>query len=142
MNLGVNISDKEIKSAINKLIQLKNELSKEVDMEIASAGEDIVRLSKQKAPAFIAGQIYLNKKDFLKYSVKSDFIYSAYFEFGTGKYYLEYKSELTSEWQSIAADYFVNGKGRLDRKPYLYPSFNEVRPKLFKTIIDLIKEKN
>jgi len=140
MNIDIKISNSEIKSVINKLIDIKNKISKEVDYEIANSAEEIVLLAKQKAPNFIANQIYSNRLDFLRYSVKSNFIYSAYFEFGTGKYYLEYKSELTPEWQDIAANYFINGRGRINANPYLYPSFNEVRPKLFKRIIDLFKE--
>ena len=140
MNININISDKQLKEVINKLTSLKNKISDEVNMEIAAAAEDIVTLAKQKAPEFIAPQIYSKKIDYLNYAIRSDFIYSAYFEFGTGDFFKRYRSELTPEWIIIASKFYVNGLGRLDKRPYLYPSFNEVRPKLFKRIIDLFKE--
>jgi hypothetical protein len=140
MNINVNISDKQIREVINKLTSIKNKISDEVNIEIAAAAEEIVTLAKQKAPEFIAPQIYSKKIDYLNYAVRSDFIYSAYFEFGTGRFFRDYRSQLTPEWIIIANQFYVNGLGRLDKIPYLYPSFNEVRPKLFKRIIDLFKE--
>lgn len=55
---------------------------------------------------------------------------AAYFEFGTGKNYNEYKSELPPEWQELALTFKKNGKGTIKRSPFLYPAFFEFTPQL------------
>jgi len=46
----------------------------------------------------------------------------AYIEFGTGIHV-----EVDPEWQDIAWEFYVNGKGRLRATPYLYPAYTKGR---------------
>ena len=51
------LKDRDVQNALNKLKLLKNDLAKEVDMEIGAAAEDIATLARNKAPEFNAGGI-------------------------------------------------------------------------------------
>jgi hypothetical protein len=76
---------------------------------------------------------------FLRYSIDSNYNYSAYVEFGTGKFFLDYQNKLTNEWRTIAREFFVNGLGKTPQQPFLYPSVTEVKPKLYKRLNKLIR---
>jgi hypothetical protein len=132
------LKDREVQNALNKLKQLKNDLAKEVDMEIGAAAEDIATLARNKAPEFIAGGISVEKLSFLRYSINSNFQYSAYYEFGTGDFYKKYQGRLTNEWREIAKKYYVNGLGTTKQQPFLFPSVKQVQPKLYKKLYNLI----
>jgi hypothetical protein len=132
------LKDREVQNALNKLKQLKNDLAKEIDMEIGAAAEDIATLARNKAPEFIAGGISVEKLSFLRYSINSNYQYSAYFEFGTGGFYDRYKSKLTNEWREIAKLYYVNGEGKTEQQPFLFPSVKQVEPKLYKKLYNLV----
>jgi hypothetical protein len=133
------INDRQLKDSLNKLKKLKNDLAKEVDMELAAAAEEIALLAKSKAPGMIASGISANQMSFLRYSIDSNYNYSAYVEFGTGKFFLDYQSKLTNEWRTIAREFFVNGLGKTPQQPFLYPSVTEVKPKLYKRLNKLIR---
>jgi hypothetical protein len=138
MAVFIRLKDREVQNALNQLKKLKNELAKEVDMEIGAAAQEIALLARRRAPEFIAGGIGVEKLSFLRYSINSNFIYSAYFEFGTGGFYDKYKSKLTNEWREIAKLYFVNGEGKTEQQPFLFPSVKQVEPKLYKKLYNLV----
>jgi hypothetical protein len=46
---------------------------------------------------------------------------AAYIEFGTGRYFPQYPGK-EKEWQDLAREFYVNGKGFMRPAPYLYPS--------------------
>jgi len=56
--------------------------------------------------------------------------FAAYVEFGTGDSAAQYVPTLPSEWQQVARRYYINGKGRLIKKPFLLPAFFEYSAKL------------
>jgi len=133
------LNDREVQNALNKLKQLKNDLAKEVDMEIGAAAEEIATLARRKAPEFIAGTISVEKLSFLRYSIDANYRYSAYYEFGTGIFYDKYKSRLTNEWREIAKQFYVNGEGFTKQRPFLFPSVKQVQPKLYKKLYNLVR---
>ena len=45
----------------------------------------------------------------------------AYIEFGTGRYFPKYPGK-EKEWQALAKEYYVNGRGWMMPSPYFYPS--------------------
>jgi hypothetical protein len=47
----------------------------------------------------------------------------AYIEFGTGEYAKDTLEDYNKEWRDLAYDFFVNGKGKLPARPYMYPSW-------------------
>lgn len=133
------INDRQLKDSLNKLKKLKNDLAKEIDLELAAGAEEIALLAKQKAPGMIASGISVEKLSFLRYSIDSNYNYSAYVEFGTGNFFNNYKSQLSNEWRKIASEFYVNGLGRTPQQPFLYPSVNQVKPKLYKRLNNLIR---
>lgn len=133
------INDRQLKDSLNKLKKLKNDLAKEIDLELGAGAEEIALLAKQKAPGMIASGISVVKLSFLRYSIVSNYNYSAYVEFGTGQFFRDYKSQLTNEWRTIAREFFVNGLGTTPQQPFLYPSVNQVKPKLYKRLNNLIR---
>jgi len=58
----------------------------------------------------------------------------AYLEFGTGKYARAYLQSRPIEERDKAYDFYKTGKGTIKEFPYLFPSFDEERPKLIKRI--------
>lgn len=47
----------------------------------------------------------------------------AYIEFGTGEYATGTLSAYNAEWRDLAREFYVNGKGRLPARPYMYPAW-------------------
>jgi hypothetical protein len=133
------INDRQLKDSLNKLKKLKNDLAKEIDLELADGAEEIALLAKQKAPGMIASGISVTKMSFLRYSIDSNYNYSAYVEFGTGQFFRDYRSQLTNEWRKIASEFYVNGLGTTRQQPFLYPSVTQVKPKLYKRLNNLIR---
>lgn len=133
------VNERSLQDSLNKLKKLANDLAKEVDMELGAAAEEIGLLAKQKAPSYIASQISVEKLSPLRYSINSNYIYSAYIEFGTGNFFKNYQGVLTNEWKQIAQEFYVNGLGRTPQQPFLYPSVTAVKPKLYKRLNTLIR---
>ncbi|RAJ28870.1 hypothetical protein [Pedobacter cryoconitis] len=47
----------------------------------------------------------------------------AYVEFGTGEYASGTLAAYNQEWRELARQFYVNGKGRLPARPYMYPAW-------------------
>jgi anaerobic selenocysteine-containing dehydrogenase len=137
--VSLKINQRSLQDTLNKLKKLQNDLAKEIDMELGAAAEDMATLAKQKAPGFISNGIYARKESFLRWSVNSNYKYSAYIEFGTGRFFKDYEGKLTTEWKQIAQQFYVNGLGRTPQHPFLYPSVTQVKPKLYKRLNNLIR---
>jgi len=58
----------------------------------------------------------------------------AYLEFGTGKYAREYLQSRPIEEREKAYEFYETGRGTIKEFPYLFPSFDEERPRLIKRI--------
>ena len=56
----------------------------------------------------------------VEFSVASP--YAAYIEFGTGLFAAAYVPSLPPSLQEYAMTFFVNGKGRIPARPYLFPA--------------------
>lgn len=52
---------------------------------------------------------------------KADDNMPAYIEFGTGRYFPNYPGK-EKEWQDLARQYYVNGRGFMRPRPYFYPT--------------------
>lgn len=130
-------------SDFNKFInQIKKDLGDklvEIDAEMGASVEEMATKAKTLAPVDvddfpISQGINVKKDKELNYTLSSDNQYSAYFEFGTGKYAATYVPNLDEEWQVLARKYFVNGKGTIPDSPFMYPSVKSVFPKMVKNI--------
>jgi hypothetical protein len=47
----------------------------------------------------------------------------AYIEFGTGEYAKWTIGLYDQEWRDMAYEFYVNGKGKLPARPYMYPAY-------------------
>lgn len=47
----------------------------------------------------------------------------AYIEFGTGEYASQTVGGYEQNWRDLAYTFYVNGKGKLPARPYMYPAF-------------------
>lgn len=47
----------------------------------------------------------------------------AYIEFGTGEYARSTVGLYDQEWRDMAYEFYVNGKGKLPARPYMYPAY-------------------
>jgi len=134
---------------INNLNKAISDIKKAAEAALEKADEaleqgikDIVAQSKSYAPDDIKGNpiangISYSKNGLLDYTYVSQNPYSAYFEFGTGRYAREYLPKLENEWQELASKYIVNRKGTIPEISFIYPSIKKELP----NIIDNINKK-
>ena len=140
--LKVQVNDTYFNKALNKLKDLQNDFTEEVDIELAAASVDIERIAKQNAPVDtgrLRASISANKLSLLRHEVRVATNYAAYVEFGTGQKYKTYEAKLTNEWKNIAADFFKTGKGTTRPQPYLYPAVKVVLKDFKKRFKDRLK---
>jgi hypothetical protein len=65
---------------------------------------------------------------------------AAYFEFGTGKSYLQMQGNYTPEMKRIAQSYYKDGKGTIKAHPYLFPAYYKYRKEFIQSIKALVKK--
>jgi len=58
----------------------------------------------------------------LRVQIAVSAFYAAYIEFGTGIFAASYVPTLPPEWQKLAMQHFVSGKGRGRQHPFLFPA--------------------
>ena len=114
-----------------------------VDAELGASVEEMATKAKTLATTDIQGisiaqGISVQKNAKLSYTLSSSNPYSAYFEFGTGKYAATYVPNLDEEWQVLARKYFIDGKGTIPDRAFLYPSVKAVFPKMVKRINNIL----
>ena len=131
----------------NKFItDLKKTIDKkldEVDAELGASVETMATQAKSLASTDVMGNsiaqgIGVIKNDKLSYTLSSSNPYSAYYEFGTGKYAATYVPNLDEEWQELARKYFKTGKGTIPERRFLYPSVKAEFPKMVKRINNIL----
>lgn len=64
----------------------------------------------------------------------SDEEMAAYIEFGTGNFAATYLAGKPKEMVEDALKFFVNGKGTMPAKPYLFPAFYKYRDEIVKVM--------
>lgn len=65
---------------------------------------------------------------------------AAWYEFGTGKNYLQMAASYTPEMRQIAQTFFRTGKGTIKAHPYLFPAYYRNRKEFLKSIKALVKK--
>lgn len=117
---GLNKTISQLRSAADKRLN-------EVDMEMAAGTEMMATVAKRIFSADnpeIRASIRSNKVRPFVYELAAgygDDPMAAYIEFGTGKYFPQYPGK-EAQWQALAREYYVNGKGWMRPAPYFYPS--------------------
>lgn len=120
--------------------QIQRSLNKFVDKKLEKADKEIyesvvqmmTRASSSVSSKFpeIASSLYATRHSMFVYELGSPVKYSAYVEFGTGKYAGKYLNNKGADWQSIAAKYIINKQGKTREYPYFYRSVNYVWGKM------------
>jgi len=64
---------------------------------------------------------------------------AAYVEFSTGQDAASYLATVEPEWREQAKKFYVNGKGTIIGKPYLYPNYLKQRTEFLKDLTKLVK---
>ena len=140
----IDMSMSQFNKAINAIEKQLNDKIVKVDNEIAAGSEEIMLNAKRKAPIDITGTpiaqgMYVKKNRPLSYSLISKNPYSAYYEFGTGRYAENYVPTLPDDWQKLARSYYVDGSGTIPRHTFFYTSIFEGLPKLINNIKNILK---
>ena len=126
-----------LNETFNALGSRVDAIKKEVDNEMAASVELMATNAKQLFPSGRASvngqtQMYAEIRASIRADKKMPFVYEliagkgtdpmpAYIEFGTGKYFPQYPGK-EKEWQALAKEYYVNGRGWMTPSPYFYPS--------------------
>ena len=144
MARALNINVQGLTKTISQLKAASDGRLKEVDMEMA-AGTEMM--------ATVAKGIFSADNPEIRASIRSTkvrpFVYelaagygddpmAAYIEFGTGKYFPQYPGK-EKEWQALAKEYYVNGRGWMTPSPYFYPSVTSGIVSLVNNIKQLFK---
>lgn len=126
---GIKVELKGFNEAIKKL-DIHN-LEQAITDELDDFGRGVVRDAKQNLSThgtidfgFLTNSINSETKP-LSVTISAHKDYAAYVEFGTGPYAASYVPSLEPEWQAIARQFFVNGKGRMHAQPYLHPAIEK-----------------
>ena len=110
------------------LDNLEVNVKREVNEEIRIFASNTVADAQVNVNAIAADESPL--KQLIKYEyingvaiITSNAGYSAYVEFGTGIFAAGYVASLPPDLQAYAMQFFVNGKGRLPARPFLFPAY-------------------
>jgi hypothetical protein len=133
----LNIKITGVESTFATLKDKYNSAMMEVDREMAASTEQMATTAKSIFPGgnpAIKGetQKYAEIRSKIKAEKNRPYNYSlvagdsgddmpAYIEFGTGSYFPQYPGK-EKEWQALAKEYYVNGRGWMKPSPYFYPS--------------------
>jgi len=127
MAAALSINIKGLNKIISDLKSSSDNRLEEVDNEMYASTELM---------ATVAKKIFSSPNNQIRNSIRAiknrPFVYeliagygddpmAAYIEFGTGRYFPNYPGK-EAEWQALARQYYVNGKGWMRPAPYMYPS--------------------
>lgn len=116
-----------VDETFNKLNKSIEKINLQIDNEMAAGVEAMALNAKaifSSDNAEIRASIRSKKVKDFSYELiagRGDDPMAAYIEFGTGRYFANYPGK-EKEWQDLARQYYVNGKGWMRPAPYLYPS--------------------
>ena len=120
-----------------KMDKLKDNVLQVVEDELNAFGLETVAMAKTLVP--VDDGFLRNSITFDKFPLSVEIVvasnYAAYVEFGTGVFAAAYVPTLPPELQEYAKRFFINGKGRIPAKPFLFPAL-EVNKKI---LIDNLK---
>ena len=123
----LNIRISGIEETFSKLNKNVEKIKLQVDNEMEASVEGMALNAKSifsSDNTEIRASIRSNKVRDFSYQLiagRGDDPMAAYIEFGTGKYFGNYPGK-EKEWQDLARQYYVNGKGWMRPAPYFYPS--------------------
>lgn len=143
-----------IDNALSKFKKVGDKLAIEVDNEMEAVFIQMVTTAKSIFPSGneynqektkeysdIRSSIRYKKLNNLSYQLmagRSKSPMAAYIEFGTGRFFINYPGK-EKEWQELARQYYINGKGYMKSSPYFYPTFKSYSVVLLSNLKRLFK---
>lgn len=113
-------------------------LVKELGAELSYSADEVAANAADAAPkddGYLWKEIHSKKIGPITYEIISPVEYSAYVEFGTGEFV-----EIPKGLEAYARQFYVNGKGRLHARPFLFPAFQAENIQLIKKIKNILKD--
>lgn len=106
----INLKASGLQAVFDKFNTLSNEIQTDIQSELNSFGDDVVRDAKilvkdNSKNIGTLGQKIFKESENGSVSIIADLKYAAYIEFGTRKFATEYVSSLPSDWQQYAATF-------------------------------------
>lgn len=122
-----------------RMDEIEDTVKQVVQDELTVFGDDTVAMAKNLAPVNFGTLRQLIGSTPLPGEIGvllfANAPYSGFIEFGTGVFAAAYVPSLDPEIQAYAMTFFVNGKGRLPARPFLFPAIEIQR----KALIDRLK---
>ena len=123
--------DKYRKEQIRKMRELVVDTVKNIEVE-----------ATRKAPQFVTVESEFRNNDLTgEVGVWGENNLAAYFEFGTGLSAREILAPYPQWIKDIAWEFYINGQGTLQGKPYLYPAVLRYGNDFYKKMAKLVKNK-
>lgn len=114
--------------AIRRMAGKLDDVNKEVDASRERIAQDAQSMAVRGIRVEVRGE-----------DVVAEGIFAAYTEFGTGRFAAQYLTDLPSEWQELAAQFYKNGRGMIPDQPYLYPAFAAERERMIRNIKEALR---
>ena len=138
---------KGIQAVTKELEKKAKQIENKIAAQVFDSGQEIIAKANDNAPTYTWGVISIlqggDRSDKFSFVVEAtDFgnpPMAAYWEFGTGKNFLENMSGYTREQINLAKKFYVDGKGTIKAHPYLFPAYYTERKNFIKEIKKIIK---
>lgn len=128
-----------LNTTIQRLRKMDARIQQEVKEEIFDTGQQIAAEATSRAPKSIVVNSESRRSGYAVAIKANAGKLAAYVEFGTGLSAAAYVPTLPKEWQSLAMLYYVNGEGKMQKQPYLYPAYFRNVPILLKNLQAMLK---
>lgn len=141
MAKGFTIKFEGLDKTIKELKNTVSDIEEKVDFAFGINVDAMANEAKNRVPVDMGrlrSSITSNKISKYNYELVAGVYYAPYIEFGTGKYAASYVKSIDPEWTKLAFQFYVNGKGRIPEKPFLYPSYKRIFPILVKDIEKIV----
>lgn len=133
-----NIKVNGLESVLKNMEKYDKRVADDVDHELDVAAETVAAQARARAPKGkqnrLAPSIQANTGQKFRKSVTVGANFGAFVEFGTGSHVFKGPYAFTSEEKAFARQFYVSGKGRMRSRAFLFPAFDDEKPKLLERI--------
>ena len=130
-----------INTTSGNLKKYKDDLIKKIKNLVMDSIAEVEILATRQAPNFVSIDKRFTDGGLTgEVGVMGDNPIAAYFEFGTGLSAVEILAGYPDWVRKIAYDFYVNGKGTLQGKPYLFNNFLVIEERFKKELKELLDE--
>ena len=136
---------KGIQAVTKELEKKAKQIENKIAAQVFDSGQEIIANAESNKPNYSWGNITISRGQSDKFTFvveATDFgspAMAAYWEFGTGKNFLENMSGYTREQINLAKKFYVDGKGTIKAHPYLFPAYYTERKNFIKEVKKIIK---